>query len=119
MPQGLKALVARFGLHPLMVVAVICAVYVVLGTAMEALSMVLLLMPVFFPVIVHLGFDPVWFGVIVMCVVELGLISPPVGMNCGPATGRGRDPWWSPLPPPFPVPPVVGGWQDRLPVTAP
>ena len=64
-----------------MVVAAICAIYVVLGTAMEELSMVLLTMPVFFPVIVHLGFDPVWFGIIIVCVVEIGLISPPVGMN--------------------------------------
>ena len=62
-----------------MVVLAICAIYVVLGTAMEELSMVLLTMPVFFPVIVHLGFDPMWFGIIIVCVVEIGLISPPVG----------------------------------------
>ena len=81
MPADLKALVARLGLSPLMVVSMICAIYVVLGTAMEELSMVLLTMPVFFPVVVHLGFDPVWFGIIIVCVVEIGLISPPVGMN--------------------------------------
>src|SRR5205809_110856 len=49
--------------------------------AMEELSMILLTIPVFFPVIVHLGFDPIWFGIIIVCVVEIGLISPPVGMN--------------------------------------
>jgi C4-dicarboxylate transporter DctM subunit len=81
MPNDLKAFVTRFELSPLMVVAAICAIYVVLGTAMEELSMVLLTIPVFFPVIVHLGFDPVWFGIIIVCVVEIGLISPPVGMN--------------------------------------
>jgi C4-dicarboxylate transporter, DctM subunit len=81
MPKDLTAFVSRFAVHPIMVVAAICAIYVVLGTAMEELSMVLLTMPVFFPVIVHLGFDPVWFGVIIVCVVEIGLISPPVGMN--------------------------------------
>jgi len=81
MPADLKNLVTRLGLSPLMVVAAICAIYVVLGTAMEELSMVLLTMPVFFPVIVHLGLDPVWFGIIIVCVVEIGLISPPVGMN--------------------------------------
>ena len=81
MPGDLKAFISRFALHPIMVVAAICAIYVVLGTAMEELSMVLLTMPVFFPVIVHLGFDPVWFGIIIVCVVEIGLISPPVGMN--------------------------------------
>src|SRR4029077_6795939 len=81
MPADLKAFVTRFNLSPTMVVAAICAVYVVLGTAMEELSMILLTIPVFFPVIVHLGFDPVWFGLIIVCVVEIGLISPPVGMN--------------------------------------
>lgn len=73
--------VSRFEVSPLAVVAAICVVYVVLGTAMEELSMVLLTMPVFFPLVVQLGFDPVWFGIIIVCVVEIGLISPPVGMN--------------------------------------
>ena len=81
MPADLKALVSRLGLSPVVVISLICAIYVVLGTAMEELSMVLLTMPVFFPVVVQLGFDPVWFGIIIVCVVEIGLISPPVGMN--------------------------------------
>jgi TRAP-type C4-dicarboxylate transport system permease large subunit len=58
-----------------------CAIYVVLGTVMEELSMVLLTLPVFFPVVVQLGIDPVWFGILVVTVVEIGLISPPVDMN--------------------------------------
>jgi C4-dicarboxylate transporter DctM subunit len=81
MPADLKALVTRFELHPAVVMLAIALIYIVLGTAMEELSMVLLTMPVFFPVVVHLGFDPVWFGIIIVCVVEIGLISPPVGMN--------------------------------------
>jgi C4-dicarboxylate transporter DctM subunit len=81
MPADLKAFVTRFEVNPYVVMAAIAAIYVVLGTAMEELSMVLLTMPVFFPVIVHLGFDPIWFGIIIVCVVEIGLISPPVGMN--------------------------------------
>jgi len=81
MPNDLKSWVTRFNLSPTMVVAAICAIYVVLGTAMEELSMILLTIPVFFPVIVHLGFNPIWFGIIIVCVVEIGLISPPVGMN--------------------------------------
>jgi TRAP-type C4-dicarboxylate transport system permease large subunit len=64
-----------------MVIAAICAIYVILGTAMEELSMILLTVPVFFPLVVHLGFDPLWFGILVVVVVEIGLISPPVGMN--------------------------------------
>jgi C4-dicarboxylate transporter DctM subunit len=81
MPNDLKAMVSRFELHPIMVVAAIMVIYVILGTAMEELSMILLTVPIFFPLVVHLGFDPIWFGILIVCVVEIGLISPPVGMN--------------------------------------
>ena len=81
MPNDLKAFVERFNVSPIMVVAAICAIYVILGTAMEELSMILLTIPVFFPLVMHLGFDPVWFGILIVVVVEIGLISPPVGMN--------------------------------------
>jgi TRAP-type C4-dicarboxylate transport system permease large subunit len=81
MPADLKALVERFALHPIEVIAAICLIYVILGTAMEEMSMVLLTLPIFFPIVTHLGFDPVWFGILIVVVVEIGLISPPVGMN--------------------------------------
>jgi C4-dicarboxylate transporter DctM subunit len=81
MPNDLKTLVSTLNLSPIMVIAAICAIYVILGTAMEELSMILLTVPVFFPLVVHLGFDPIWFGILVVVVVEIGLISPPVGMN--------------------------------------
>ena len=51
-------------------------IYVLLGTIMEELSMVLLTIPVFFPIVTGLGFDPVWFGVLIVLVVQIGLISP-------------------------------------------
>lgn len=81
MPADLRDFVARFQIHPIWVIVAICAIYVILGTAMEELSMILLTVPVFFPLVVGLGFDPVWFGIIIVVVVEIGLISPPVGMN--------------------------------------
>ena len=81
MPNDLKTFVSRFEVNPIMVVAVIMAIYVILGTAMEELSMILLTVPLFFPLIVHMGLDPVWFGILIVVVVEIGLISPPVGMN--------------------------------------
>jgi TRAP-type C4-dicarboxylate transport system permease large subunit len=81
MPKDLIEFVTRWQVSPVMVVAVIMAIYVLLGTAMEELSMILLTVPVFFPLITHLGIDPVWFGVLIVVVVEIGLISPPVGMN--------------------------------------
>ena len=81
LPTALKDFVAGLDVHPVLVIVAICAIYVVLGTAMESLSMMLLTVPIFFPLVTSLGFDPVWFGIIVVCVIEISLITPPVGMN--------------------------------------
>ena len=66
---------------PLGVIAAICLIYVVLGCVFDSLAAMFLTVPVFFPVVMGLGMDPIWFGVLVVIVVELGLITPPVGMN--------------------------------------
>ena len=79
MPDDLKRMVS--GMSPYMVIAVISVIYLILGMVMEELAMVLLTVPVLFPLIVHLGFDPIWFGIYVVVIVEIGMISPPVGMN--------------------------------------
>ena len=81
MPGDLKDFALRFKDTPWMAIAAICVIYVVLGTAMEELSMILLTVPLFFPVVTALGYDPVWFGIVIVIVVQVGLISPPVGMN--------------------------------------
>ena len=81
MPGALRDFVTSFDAHPVVVIVAICLVYVVLGTAMESLSMMLLTVPIFFPLVTALGFDPIWFGIIVVCVIEISLITPPVGMN--------------------------------------
>ena len=81
LPSDLKSLVSTHNISPVAVMIAICAIYIVLGAAMEELSMVLLTLPVFFPLVVSLGFDPVWFGIIIVLVVMIGLVSPPVGMN--------------------------------------
>ena len=81
LPSDLKSLVSTHNISPVAVMIAICAIYIVLGAAMEELSMVLLTLPVFFPLVVSLGFDPVWFGIVIVLVVMIGLISPPVGMN--------------------------------------
>ena len=81
LPSDLKSLVSTHNISPVAVMIAICAIYIVLGAAMEELSMVLLTLPVFFPLVVSLGFDPVWFGIVIVLVVMIGLISPPVGMH--------------------------------------
>jgi C4-dicarboxylate transporter, DctM subunit len=81
MPNDLKDWILHQGFSPTMVVGAMMLIYILLGTIMEELSMVLLTIPVFFPIVTGLGFDPVWFGVLIVLVVQIGLISPPVGMN--------------------------------------
>ena len=81
MPSDLKEWILHLGLSPLLVVGAMMLIYVLLGTIMEELSMVLLTIPVFFPIVTGLGFDAVWFGVLIVLVVQIGLISPPVGMT--------------------------------------
>lgn len=66
---------------PYGVLALIVAMYLVLGALMDELAMILLTVPIVFPAMVQLGFDPVWFGVIIVMTCVLGLICPPVGMN--------------------------------------
>jgi TRAP-type C4-dicarboxylate transport system permease large subunit len=65
--------------------------YLVLGCFMESLAMILLTVPIFYPLVVDAGFDPIWFGVIAVVVVETGLISPPVGMNLFVVRGAVSD----------------------------
>jgi C4-dicarboxylate transporter DctM subunit len=81
MPGDLREWITHLGLSPTMIVVAMMLIYVVLGTVMEELTMVLLTIPLFFPIVTSLGFDPLWFGVLIVMVVQIGLISPPVGMN--------------------------------------
>jgi len=81
LPTQLQNLVLTWGTSPFWVMATIIAIYILLGCVFESMSMLLLTVPVFFPMVVALGFDPVWFGIVVVVVVEISLITPPVGLN--------------------------------------
>lgn len=80
-PQKLTEILTGLGIGRYGVLALIMLMYLVLGCLMDAMAMIILTVPIIYPVIVHLGFDPIWFGVIIVMTVELGLIHPPVGMN--------------------------------------
>jgi tripartite ATP-independent transporter DctM subunit len=80
-PQKVTELLTGLGIGKYGVLALIMLMYLVLGCLMDALAMIILTVPIVFPVIKELGFDPIWFGVIIVMTVELGLIHPPVGMN--------------------------------------
>jgi tripartite ATP-independent transporter DctM subunit len=80
-PQKVTEFLTGLGIGPYGVLIVILLMYLVLGCLMDAMAMIILTVPIVFPVVVQLGFDPIWFGVIIVMTVELGLIHPPVGMN--------------------------------------
>ena len=80
-PQKVTESLTGLGLGRYGVLALIMLLYLVLGCLMDALAMIILTVPIIFPVIIALGFDPIWFGVLIVMTVELGLIHPPVGMN--------------------------------------
>jgi len=80
-PQKVTEFVTSLGFGRYGVLVLIMLMYLVLGCLMDAMAMIILTVPIIFPVITSLGFDPIWFGVIIVMTVELGLIHPPVGMN--------------------------------------
>ena len=80
-PQQLTAFLTGLGVGRYGVLALIMVMYLALGCLMDAMAMIILTVPIIFPVVTALGFDPIWFGIIIVMTVELGLIHPPVGMN--------------------------------------
>jgi tripartite ATP-independent transporter DctM subunit len=81
LPSMLEQLVLDLDVSPMVVILVILGIYILLGMVFESLSMMLLTVPVFYPLVASLGFDLVWFGIVVVVVTEISLITPPVGMN--------------------------------------
>ena len=81
LPEALRFLVSSAELSPMLVMLMILGIYLVLGCVFESLSMLLLTVPIFFPLVTSLGFDPIWFGIIVVVVTEISLITPPVCLN--------------------------------------
>lgn len=81
LPRVIVDWIGALGLPPFGVIILILIIYVVLGCFLDSLSMMLITLPIVFPVVMNLGYDPIWFGVLVVSVVEIGLITPPLGMN--------------------------------------
>jgi TRAP-type C4-dicarboxylate transport system permease large subunit len=80
-PSALANTVAKLGTDPVVIALALCLFYLILGCFMETLSMMIGTIPVVFPLVVALGIDPVWFGIFLILMCELSLITPPVGMN--------------------------------------
>ena len=101
----LKDWVVESGFSPLMVILILVGVYLLLGCVLESMSMILLTVPVFYPMVEAMGMDLIWFGILVVVVTEISLITPPVGMNVFVLRGvipdvklstifRGVTPFW-------------------------
>ncbi|MDJ0831570.1 MAG: TRAP transporter large permease [Desulfobacterales bacterium] len=80
-PFNIAAWIGGLDLPPFLVLLAIVAVYFLGGCVMDALALVMLTIPVFYPVILDLGYDPIWFGVMIVLVTQMGVITPPVGIN--------------------------------------
>jgi len=104
-PSTLLEIADHYHETPWMVIAAILVIYVLLGCVFESLSMILLTVPIFFPLVTSLGYDPIWFGIVVVVIVEISLITPPVGLNVFVLRGvlpdvttgtifRGVTPFW-------------------------
>jgi tripartite ATP-independent transporter DctM subunit len=81
LPSGLLDLIAYFDLAPWAVIAMILVFYIILGCVLDAVAIILVTVPVFLPVVTAMGYDSVWYGILMVVVVEIGLITPPVGLN--------------------------------------
>jgi tripartite ATP-independent transporter DctM subunit len=81
LPAQLSAFLSSLEFSPMAILACILAIYLILGCVLESLSMMLLTLPIFFPIVQSLGFDPIWFGIILVIVIEISLITPPIGLN--------------------------------------
>jgi TRAP-type C4-dicarboxylate transport system permease large subunit len=81
LPFELSSAVSALPVNRYVILVLILVVVLVLGCLMDSLAIVLLTVPVFYPLIIDLGFNPIWFGILVVRVTEMGLITPPVGLN--------------------------------------
>jgi len=89
--QALLGFIEHIGLTPLQTMIIIVCIYLVLGMFMETLSMLLTTVPIIFPIIVKLGYDPVWFGILITVLMEAALITPPIGVNLYVVQGIRQD----------------------------
>ncbi|NCO60590.1 MAG: C4-dicarboxylate ABC transporter permease [Deltaproteobacteria bacterium CG_4_8_14_3_um_filter_51_11] len=90
-PTTVSAWIAGLGVSKYLVLIIIVTIYLFLGCFLDAVSMMVLTLPVVYPVIISLGFDPIWFGVVAVLMMEAGLITPPVGLNVYTLAGIARD----------------------------
>jgi tripartite ATP-independent transporter DctM subunit len=90
-PDQLSGWIAELGLNRYLVMSILIFVYIILGCFMEGLAIMILTIPIIYPMVIEMGFDPIWFGIIITLVMEMSLITPPVGINVFIISGVARD----------------------------
>lgn len=90
-PFSIANWVTSLNLPPSLVMAMIIGVYLVGGCFIDSLALIMLTVPIFYPVVLELGFNPIWFGVIIVLVTQIGVITPPVGINVYVVSGVAKD----------------------------
>lgn len=90
-PQMIAETIVESGISPYLIVAVLLLLYIPLGMFLDAFSMMVITLPIVFPTVTGLGFDPIWFGILCVKMCEIGLITPPVGLNCFIIAGIDRS----------------------------
>jgi C4-dicarboxylate transporter, DctM subunit len=81
MPFFISDFVGNLPVAPMVVMGMIILMYIIAGCFMDSLALIMLTVPILFPLVTKLGFDPIWFGVIIVLVTDIGVITPPVGIN--------------------------------------
>ncbi|MFQ6079804.1 MAG: TRAP transporter large permease subunit, partial [Thermodesulfobacteriota bacterium] len=90
-PDQLSGWIAELGLNRYVVMSILIFAYIILGCFMEGLAIMILTIPIIYPMVIGMGFDPIWFGVIITLVMEMSLITPPVGINVFIISGVARE----------------------------
>jgi len=91
LPTAFSDWVVQLDVAPIWIMISILLAYAVLGMFMDAIGMLILTLPVVYPAVINLGYDPIWFGIIVVKMAEIALITPPIGLNCFVVAGVSRD----------------------------
>ncbi|WP_341864213.1 TRAP transporter large permease [Gymnodinialimonas sp. 57CJ19] len=81
LPDGIVEVLGALEVHPLIIIAGLMVIYIILGALFDTVSAMVLTMPFVFPLILDLGFDPIWWGIVMVMVIEIGMITPPIGIN--------------------------------------
>jgi TRAP-type C4-dicarboxylate transport system permease large subunit len=91
LPGAFADWIAHLEVHRMVIFLCILGVYIILGMFMDGIGMLLLTLPVVYPAILALGFNPIWFGIILVKMIEVGLVTPPIGLNCFVVNGVRPD----------------------------